>query len=114
MWRSPQTSAPATATTSSPSSNPPAGATVAVRVTARSSHDRVEGWREGRLVVRTTAPPLEGRANEAVRRLIAAAAGVTPSQVQVIRGERAREKTVRVSGLPNDDLLRRLRHPDYV
>lgn len=102
-----------TATPSSPSSDPPAGATVVVRVTARSAHDRVEGWREEYLVVRTTAPPLEGRANEAVRRLIARAVGVAPSRVQVIRGERAREKTVRVSGLLRDDLLRRLRHPDY-
>ena len=85
-----------------------------MRVTARAAHDRVEGWREGRLVVRTTAPPLEGRANDAVRRLIARAVGVAPSQVQVIRGERAQGKTVRVSGLLRDDLLRRLRHPDYV
>ena len=84
-----------------------------MRVTVRSAHDRVEGWRDGRLIVRTTAPPLQGRANDAVRRLIADACGLAPSQVEVIRGERAREKTVRVRGLRRDDLLRALRHPDY-
>ncbi|HEU5300234.1 MAG TPA: DUF167 domain-containing protein [bacterium] len=84
-----------------------------MRVTARSAHDRVDGWRGGRLLVRTTAPPVEGQANEAVRRLIAGAAGVAPSQVEVVRGGRARDKTVRIRGLPAADLLRALGHPEY-
>lgn len=84
-----------------------------MRVAARSREDRVEGWREGRLLVRTTAPPVEGRANEAVRRLIAQAAGVAPSRVEVVRGARSRDKTVRVRGCSSGDLLRVLGHPDY-
>jgi len=79
-----------------------------VRVIPRAARDRVEGWREGYLIVRTTAPPVEGRANEAVRRLIAEAAGLPPSRVRLVRGARSRDKTFSVLGLPRDALLRRL------
>jgi len=87
---------------------------VVVRVTPRAAQDRVQGWREGRLVVHTTAPPVEGRANDAVCRLIAAAVGLPRSQVRVVRGFGRREKTLGVSGLPAEAVLRALRHPAYV
>lgn len=64
--------------------------------------------------MRTTAPPIDGRANEAVCRLIAEALGIPSSRVQVTRGGRAREKTVQVRSLSQPDALRRLKHPDFV
>lgn len=103
-----------TSTTSSPWNSPTASVTFAVRVIPRAARDRLAGWRQGRLLVRTTAPPLEGRANEALCALIADALGVAPSAVQVIRGAWARDKVLRVRGLPRLDLLRALGHPNYV
>jgi uncharacterized protein YggU (UPF0235/DUF167 family) len=55
-----------------------------------------------------TAPPVDGRANDALRRLIARRAGVAPSRVAVIRGEKARDKVVRVEGLDEAALRERL------
>jgi uncharacterized protein (TIGR00251 family) len=51
---------------------------------------------DGRLVVRVTAPPAEGKANEAVRRLIAKRLGVAKSRVTIVRGARSRDKTIRI------------------
>jgi uncharacterized protein len=58
--------------------------------------------------VRVTAPPVDGRANDALRRLIARRAGVAPSRVTLVRGEKSREKTLRVEGVDAATLRERL------
>ena len=76
------------------------GALVRLRVTPRAARDEITGWREvGVLNVRVTAPPVEGEANRAVARLLARALRVPPSAVTVVRGERGRDKIVRINGL---------------
>jgi hypothetical protein len=70
-----------------------------VRVQPGSSRNEIAGRRDdGAVVVRVTAPPVDGRANDALCRLIAEAAGVAPSRVSVVRGHTARDKVVRVEG----------------
>ena len=48
------------------------------------------------LKIRLAAPPVEGKANEALLRFIAAELGLRRSEVALVRGETSREKTVRV------------------
>lgn len=84
-------------------------AEVEVRLQPRARRDEVAGEREGRLLVRVTAPPVEGRANEALRRLIAKRAGVARGRVAVVRGQRSRDKVVRVEGMTDGELRARLR-----
>jgi uncharacterized protein len=74
-------------------------ARIAVRLQPRARNDEIVGVRGGVLLVRVTAPPLDGRANRALCRLIAERVKVAPSRVTVIRGERARDKLVAVEGL---------------
>lgn len=74
-------------------------ARIAVRLQPRARKDELAGMRDGVLLVRVTAPPLEGRANRALCRLIAARLGVAPSRVSVIRGEHARDKLLAVEGV---------------
>lgn len=76
------------------------GRLVAVRVIPRAKRDEVGGERAGRLVVRTTAAPVDGRANDAVRRLLADHFGVALRDVEVVVGQRSRDKTVRVTQRP--------------
>jgi uncharacterized protein len=64
--------------------------------------------RAGALVIRVTAPPTEGRANAAVRRLLAKRLGVAPGRVTVVRGETAREKVIEVEGVAPAALRREL------
>ena len=72
---------------------------LAIRVQPRAKRTEVAGEREGAVVIRVAAPPVDGKANAAVRRLIATRAGVPVGTVQIVRGEHARDKLVRVDGV---------------
>jgi uncharacterized protein (TIGR00251 family) len=76
-----------------------ADALITVRVQARGRNDELVGVRDGVLLARVSAPPVDGRANRALCRLIARRAGVAPSMVTIVRGERSREKLIRVDGV---------------
>ena len=62
------------------------------------------GERDGAVLIRVKAPPVDGKANDALCRLIAKRAGVAPSRVRVTRGHTAREKTVEVEGVETAQL----------
>jgi uncharacterized protein len=79
-----------------------------VRVTPRSGRDEVIGWQDGELRVRVRAAPVEGQANEAVRRLVAKRAGVQASAVEVVSGGTSRTKTLRINGLTAEEARLRL------
>ena len=82
-----------------------AAAQLSVRVTTRAPRDELTGFRDdGVLLARISAPPVDGRANAALCRLVAKAAGVAPSRVAVVRGERSRDKVVRVVGVGEREL----------
>jgi uncharacterized protein (TIGR00251 family) len=76
-----------------------------VRLTPRAHRDEVTGVRDGLVLARVRAPPVDGRANAALEKLLAKALRVPPSRVQVIRGQSAREKVVRVEGVAEDAAL---------
>lgn len=59
-------------------------------------------------MVRVTAPPIDGRANAALVKLIAKRAGVPKGRVSIVRGERSRDKLVRVEGIGEADLRQAL------
>ncbi|HKM90194.1 MAG TPA: DUF167 domain-containing protein [Candidatus Acidoferrales bacterium] len=71
----------------------------AVRVQPRASRNAIEGVRDGALRIRLTAPPVEGEANEALVRLLAARLNVPKSAVRIVSGERGRTKRVAVRGV---------------
>jgi uncharacterized protein len=68
---------------------------LAVRVQPGASRDEIVGWQGAALRVRVSAPPTDGRANAAVARLLAAALGVAPSTVELVRGAGGRDKMYR-------------------
>ncbi len=78
--------------------------TFEVRVAPRASRSRVIGVQDGVLKVALTAAPIDGAANAALQKLIAKALGVSKSRVGIIRGERARNKVLRVAGIGPDDV----------
>lgn len=79
-----------------------------LRVTPRAGRDAIDGLRGGVLRVRLAAPPVEGRANAALVRLLARALGLPPRDVRVVRGATAREKLLEVDGVDEPEVWRRL------
>jgi uncharacterized protein len=75
-----------------------------VRLQPRAKRNAIVDERDGVLRVSVAAAPVEGRANAALCKLIAKRAGIARGRVSVIRGERSREKVVRVEGLALDEL----------
>ncbi len=71
----------------------------AVRVQPRASRDEIAGECQEGLKIRLTAPPVDDRANEALRRLLAASLKVPLSAVRIASGERSRSKRVEVRGV---------------
>ncbi|MGA8143742.1 MAG: DUF167 domain-containing protein [Candidatus Acidiferrales bacterium] len=79
--------------------------TFAVRVTPRASRDAIEGEHHGALKVRLMAPPVDDRANEALRRLLAERLNVPVSAVRIVGGERNRNKRVSVAGITREQVI---------
>jgi uncharacterized protein (TIGR00251 family) len=84
------------------------GVTLRVRVQPRASREGIGEVREGALVVRLTAPPVEGAANRALTKLLAKTLGVAPSAIDIVHGDRGRDKVVRVSGITARDTRERV------
>jgi uncharacterized protein (TIGR00251 family) len=84
------------------------GANLEIRVQPRSARNEIADERASRLLVRVSAPPVDGKANAAVCKLIAKALGVSKGSVSVVRGEGARDKVVRVDGLGETEARKRL------
>jgi uncharacterized protein (TIGR00251 family) len=76
------------------------GVVIAVRVTPRAGRDEVLGVDDaGVLRVRVAAAPVEGAANKALVRTLAAALDLPSSAVTVVAGANGRHKRVRLQGL---------------
>ncbi len=92
-----------------PVSDHPLGATFAVRVQARAARTAITGSVGDALKVAVAAPPLDGRANEALVEFFAEVLAVPRSVVQVVTGERSWNKLIRVAGRTAGELQLRLR-----
>ena len=87
------------------------GTLLRVRVTPRAGRSGFAGTREGRLLVRLAAPPVDGAANDALVALLARQLGLPGRAVTIVRGTRGREKQVRIDGLAPADVTARLNLP---
>ena len=70
-----------------------------VRVQPGAGRNEIAGEREGALRIRVTAPASEGRANEALRRLLAGRLKVPVSAVRIAGGQHVRNKRVEICGV---------------
>jgi uncharacterized protein (TIGR00251 family) len=77
----------------------------AVRVQPRASRDEVGGEWQGALKVRLTAPPVDDKANEALRRLLAERLNVALAAVTILSGARGRTKRVAICGVTVAQIL---------
>lgn len=81
---------------------------VDILVQPRASREGVGPLVGDRLKVAVNSPPVDGEANAAVVRTVAAALGLRSSSVEIIRGHTSRRKTVKIQGITLQDLQRLL------
>ena len=70
-----------------------------VKVVPRANKNQIVGREGGIIKIRLNAPPVEGKANEALVRFLAEALGVHRAQIEIVTGQASRRKIVRVRGV---------------
>ena len=87
----------------------PSGATFAVKVHPRAKRNAITGEVGDALKLSLTAPPIEGRANEACVEFLARLLKLPRSSVTIASGHSSRRKVIRVVGLSTEEIRRRIR-----
>ena len=82
--------------------------TLKVRVQPKASRNQVDGFEDGTLRLRVTAPPTEGKANAGVIALMAKTLGVSKSRLEIVRGHGSRDKVVAIDTLSEQEVHRRI------
>ena len=72
---------------------------LAVKVIPRAGVTKIAGTREGRLLIRLAAAPVDGAANDALIAFLSEILNVPPRQIQVIAGAQSRNKLVAIAGM---------------
>mgnify|MGYP001818269120 CR=1 FL=1 len=83
--------------------------TFSVRVVPRASRNKIAGIHDRAVRIRLTAPPVEGAANEALVSFLSTVLRVAKRHVELVSGQKARDKVVSVSGLSVEEVDARLR-----
>jgi len=81
------------------------GIVISVRVMPRSNRNAIEGERQGALAIRLTAPPIDNRANDSLRHLLAERLNVPVSAVRIVSGKKGRIKRVEIAGVAHAEVL---------
>ncbi len=72
-----------------------------------SKNEIVGPYRDG-IKVRITAPPVEGKANDALVQFLAKVLKISGSRIEIVRGHHSREKTLKISGMEEQELAGKL------
>jgi uncharacterized protein (TIGR00251 family) len=85
------------------------GAAISIRVTPRSPKNEIsEILDDGTIKIRLTAPPVEGKANEALIEFVAKILDVKTHQVEIVAGQTGRDKLLTITGLKPEEVQRRI------
>ena len=81
------------------------GAALTVRVTPRARRTEVAGVRDdGTLKIRLAAPPVEGKANEALIKFLAGLLGVRKRRIEIVAGHRGLDKIVSIEDMTSAEV----------
>jgi uncharacterized protein (TIGR00251 family) len=85
-----------------------AAITLKIHLHPRASRDEICGLHGDALKIKVTAPSIEGKANMALKRFIAKKLNLAASQVEIMVGQRSREKILRISGISRTEVEKAL------
>lgn len=81
---------------------------LSVKVTPNASRNQIVGMKDGVLQVKIAAPPEKGKANKELIDFLAGELDVRKSAVSVIKGQTSRHKIIHITGMSNEELLKRI------
>jgi uncharacterized protein (TIGR00251 family) len=84
------------------------GVCIRLKVNPRSGKDQLLDLRSETIRVKLTAPPVEGEANRALIKFIARLCRVPKADVEIVSGEKSRQKTILIRGLELGAIVDRL------
>lgn len=88
--------------------NTPEGVVLQAKVHPRARHNSVDGSLGGALKLSVTAPADQGKANQAVRELLAETFALPLSAVTIISGQTSSRKAIRLAGISAENVQRRV------
>ena len=77
--------------------------TTRVQLQPKSSRDEIVGFHGGRLKIKITAPPVDGKANKKLIEFLSKTLGVSKSSVEIIKGISSKLKTLAIHGINQKD-----------
>ncbi len=89
----------------------PVSCTLQLKITPNAPRNEITGWLGDTLKVKVHAPALEGRANAALLDFLAEKLSLRSSAITLLRGDKSRQKVVRLAGLELAEAKRRLCSP---
>ncbi len=85
------------------------GAALTIRVIPRASRTEIANIMEdGTVRIRVTAPPVEGKANQAVIDFLAKVLDIAPSQIEIVAGKQRRDKIVAITDMSPQEVEQRI------
>jgi hypothetical protein len=90
----------------------PDGISLAIKVIPRAGATKIAGIRDGRLLIRLAAAPVDGAANDALRAFLSGILKVGLRQISVTAGAHSRNKRVIVAGVTVADARRVISLPE--
>jgi uncharacterized protein (TIGR00251 family) len=82
--------------------------TFAVKVVPRASKNQIVGIEGDAIKIRLNAPPVEGKANDALIAFLAAALAVPRARIEIVTGQTSRRKILRVRGMAPQEVERKI------
>ena len=82
--------------------------TISVRVRPNAARNEVVGVTDVIYLVKVSAPPVKGKANNELVAFLSRLLGVSKSQVNIIKGYTSRSKVIALDGLSQEDVMKRL------
>jgi uncharacterized protein (TIGR00251 family) len=83
--------------------------TIRVHVIPNAKIDKVAGEHGDAIKIKLRAPAIEGKANTALHRFLAEKLNIPQRAIVLDRGERSRDKVLRIDGLSEEEVRSRLR-----
>jgi hypothetical protein len=80
-----------------------------VKLQPRASKNEIIGFKDGKLWIRVTAPPVNNQANQALIVLLAKKLEIRKSAIQLIAGVQSRIKIIEIDGVTEPDIYTKLK-----